>query len=294
MSCPAWIRITDLWVKIGAGIQLHPNALRVLQDLGVYDTLRAKSVLVQAIILKDYATGNALHTQDLREVEEKYKAPVLTAHRAHVRQVLFDKATEVGVRFEFGCTAAAREIDLVKGTVNLSTEDGVIRPTSADLFIGADGANSAVREALMGCKPEAVPHGKVALRIVIDEKLLKERADLRHLIENPNIIVWLGPESQAVTYSLAGMFNIVITRPGSLDPADAFFGPQVVDIATVQAELAAEGWDDELRELVGVGTECKRWMFFQPPIDGETSPWVGSKARFCIVGDAAHQTLSYL
>ena len=61
-----------------------------------------------------------------------------------------------------------------------------------------------------------------------------------------------------------------------------------------QAELAAEGWDSEVRELIGLAEDCKRWMFFQPPVDDEKSPWVDDEARFCIVGDAAHQTLPYL
>lgn len=281
-------------IKIGAGVQLHPNALRVLQDLDVYGNVVGKSVLAPAIILKDYATGKTLHKQDLCEIEEAYGTPVLTVHRAHLRQILHDKAVAVGVQFEFGFIVKADAADLARGTVSLHADGRPSKSVSADLFVGADGANSALRQTLTGRKAEAVPHGKMVYRIVIDEKLVREQESLRHLVDKPNIIVWMGPNSQAVTYSLAGDFNIAITRPSSLDPAHVFFGQQAVDLKDFQAELAAEGWDLEVCELVGLGEECKRWMFFQPQIDDEKSPWVDNGARFCIIGDAAHRTLPYL
>ncbi|POS70124.1 hypothetical protein DHEL01_v211479 [Diaporthe helianthi] len=279
---------------IGAGIQLHPNALRVLQDLDVYDSLRAKSIVVQAIVLKDYVTGETLHAQDLTGVESQYGVPVLTVHRAHVRQILYDKAIEMGVHVHFGCAINARDIDLGGGRVDLRGPDGAPKSISADLFIGADGANSTMREAIMGSKREVIPHGKVVLRIVIEEELLKARDNLWSLVEDPKIVVWLGPESQAVTYSLGGVFNIAITRPGSLDPVDAFFGPKPVDLDHFRTELSAEGWDARLCELVSLGKGCQQWMLFQPEIDGEQAPWRDVGGKFCIVGDAAHQTLPYL
>ncbi|KUI59747.1 3-hydroxybenzoate 6-hydroxylase [Cytospora mali] len=279
---------------IGAGIQLHPNALRVLQELGVYDNVRSKSILTDAIILKEYATGKTMHTQDLLEAEKEYGAPVLTVHRPHLRQVLYDEALASGVEFRFGFTIKAGSNDLEKGILTLRGESGAIESLQADLFIGADGANSAMREAVTGRKLEAIPHGKVVHRIVIDEARIRERPNLRYLVEKPNIIVWMGPQSQAITYSLGGMFNIAFTRPWSLDPADAFFGPQVVDLGAFQADLAAESWDPQLRELISLGSDCLRWMFFEPKIDDEKTPWVDATARFCLVGDSAHQTLPYL
>ncbi|KAI9898873.1 hypothetical protein N3K66_005334 [Trichothecium roseum] len=125
----------------------------------------------------------------------------------------------------------------------------------------------------MGRKRELVPHGTVVHRITIDESLIRDAPNLRHLVaeDDPNTVVWLGPGSQAVTYSLDGIFNIAFTRPwrpatkGGGDDDDApFYGPQ-------------------------------RRMFFEPEIDGEETPWVRGVARFfCLVGDAAHQTLPYL
>lgn len=271
----------------------------MLKDLDVYADVKAKSALAPAIILKDYATGKTLHKQDLGEIEELYGAPVLTVHRAHLRQILYEKALAAGVHFEFGFLVKADASDLARGTVSLyadtcSSSSSPFKAVSADLFVGADGANSALRKTLTGHKAEAIPHGKLVYRIVLDEKVVRARESLRHLVESPNIIVWMGPESQTVTYSLAGDFNIAITRPSSLDPADVFFGQQAVDVKGFQAELAAEGWDREVCDLVGLSEDCKRWMLFQPQIDDERSPWVDGEAKLCIIGDAAHRTLPYL
>ncbi|KAK7748757.1 hypothetical protein SLS53_000781 [Cytospora paraplurivora] len=256
--------------------------------------VRSKAVLTPAIILKDYASGKTLHTQDLLESAARYGAPLLTVHRAHLRQALYDEAIALGADVRFGVSVEANNSDIEKGTLTISGEGCPCETFHADLFVGADGANSVIREALTGRKSEAIPHGKVVHRIVVDESLIRERPSLHYLVEKPNVIVWLGPNSQAVTYSMAGVFNIAFTRPWSLDPADAFFGPREVDLEAFQAQLAAEAWDPQLRELISLGRDCLRWMFFEPKIDDEETPWVDTNAKFCIVGDAAHQTLPYL
>ncbi|RYP79242.1 hypothetical protein DL769_003065 [Monosporascus sp. CRB-8-3] len=268
---------------------LHPNAVRVLQDIGVYDKVRSRSVVPLSIILKAYKTGEVLHVQDLLEPADRYGAPLLTLHRAHLRQLLYDEAIAQGVTVRHGVSVDPAGIDLTNGVLHLSNPDETFH---ADLFVGADGGHSVVREALTGRKPRAIPHGKVVNRLLIDERAISARPHLRYLVEQPNIVVWLGPECQAVTYGLDGTYNVAFTWPWSSDPEDVFFGPQPVNLADFWAELGA--WDPDLRELVSLGTSCARWMFFEPEIDGDETPWVDAAGRFCLVGDAAHRGLPYL
>ncbi|RYP69502.1 hypothetical protein DL770_008232 [Monosporascus sp. CRB-9-2] len=268
---------------------LHPNAVRVLQDIGVYDKVRSRSVVPLSIILKAYKTGEVLHAQNLLEAADRYGAPLLTLHRVHLRQLLYDEAIAQGVTVRHGVGVDPAEIDLTNGALRLSNTD---ERFYADLFVGADGGHSVVREALTGRKPRAIPHGKVVNRLLIDERAIRARPHLRYLVEQPNIVVWLGPECQAVTYGLDGTYNVAFTWPWSSDPEDVFFGAQPVDLADFQAELGA--WDPDLRELVSLGTSCARWMFFEPEIDGDETPWVDAAGRFCLVGDAAHRGLPYL
>ncbi|KAG8169785.1 hypothetical protein KVR01_000530 [Diaporthe batatas] len=294
----------------GAGIELQPNAVRVLQDLGVYDHVLQRSVLTPALVLKEYTEGRVLHTQSVVKAAMSYGAPCLSVHRPHLRNTLHDKAVALGVKVMFGQNIQTHGLDLDHGRLTLGGSDGASgqqeiedgpgteppQTLCADLFIGADGANSSLREVVTGHKTDWVPHGKVVIRILIDVGLIREHEDLRHLVERRDCVVWLGPESQAVTYCMGEIFNVAFTRPWSTDAKDAFYAPQKVDFEAFVEQLAAEGWDVRLRKLIGLarGTDILRWMFFEPQIDDEGTPWVNATGTCCLVGDAAHRTLPYL
>ncbi|RYO73976.1 hypothetical protein DL766_006229 [Monosporascus sp. MC13-8B] len=192
----------------------------------------------------------------------RYGAPLLTLHRAHLRQLLYDEAIAQGVTVRHGVGVGPAGIDLANGTLHLSSPDETFH---ANLFVGADGGHSVVREALTRRKPRAIPHGKV----------------------QPNIVVWLGPESQAVTYGLDGTYNVAVTWLWSSDPEDVFFGPQPVDLADFRAQLGA--WDPDLRELVSLGTGCALWMFFEPEIDGDGTLWVDATGPLIVSSVTAGQ-----
>ncbi|KAI2473542.1 FAD/NAD(P)-binding domain-containing protein [Annulohypoxylon bovei var. microspora] len=273
----------------GAGIMLHPNAVCVLQDLGLYDKIMFKCVLLEATVLKAYTTGQTLHSLDLRGLEGKYGAPLISIHRADLRQILYDEAIAQGVVVRFGTAVSVENIDITNGHLKF---DSSIECFHSDLFIGADGANSAVREALTGCKLEYTPLGKVVNRILVDQKVIKERPNLRDLVEQPRSVSWLGPGCHAVTYGLGGMQNIAITWPWSCDPKDSFIGSQIVDLEEFRAQF--KDWDPKLRELISLGTSCMRWMFFAPMAVDEETQWIGGGGKFCIVGDAAHQLPPFL
>lgn len=261
----------------------------MLQDINVYEKIKSKSVIPPSIVLKDYRTGQTLHTQDLLEPAVKYGAPLLTLHRAHLRELLYDEAHAHGVEIRHGIKIDTAGIDLINGEIKLH---GSLETLKADLFIGADGAQSVVREALGGRKETAIPHGKIVNRILVEESAIMEIPRLRYLVQGHDINVWLGPECEAVTYGLDGIFNIALTWPWSTDPKDMFFGAQTVDLDDLHLKLGT--WEPDVRDLLGLGTDCLRWMFFEPVIDDENMPWVDDLGKFCIVGDAAHRGLPYL
>ncbi|GAW27305.1 putative salicylate hydroxylase [Rosellinia necatrix] len=251
--------------------------------------MAANSITPDAIILKAYKTGQVLHRQDLKEAAKKYSAPFLTLHRATLRQVLYDEAIDRGVTIRHGIKIDVTGVDLAAGNLKLADTSETIH---ADLFIGADGGESVVRTALLGHKPKPVPHGKIVHRILIQEKDILARPHLRYLLEQPNVIVWLGPECEAVTYGLDGVFNVAFTWPYSKDPEDIFFGAQTVDLDEFRTQLV--DWEPDLREILSLGTSALRWQFFEPVADDDNAAWVDGTGKFCIVGDAAHRGLPYL
>ncbi|KAI0468058.1 FAD binding domain-containing protein [Xylaria cf. heliscus] len=291
---------------IGAGIQLHPNAVRVLQEIGVFEKITTKSVVPPSIVVKAYKTGQVLHTQPLLETVHKYGAPLLTIHRGHLRQILYDEALKIGVEIKHGVRIDVAGVDFKNGVLKVSRPAALDRETTeesilasppafetfyADLFIGADGGHSVIREALTGRKAKVVPYGKVVNRMLIEERVIQKNPRLRYLVEKPNITVWLGSGCQAVTYVLNGTFNIAFTWPGSRDPKDVFFGAQELDLDHFKSQLA--NWEPGLRELISLATNGARFQLLAPETD-HTAPWVDASGKFCVVGDAAHRSLPYL
>ncbi|KAI0152980.1 FAD binding domain-containing protein [Xylariaceae sp. FL1272] len=277
---------------VGAGIQLQPNAVRILEAIGVYEKIKPKSVVPALMIIKTYKTGQVLHAQQLHDSTEKYGAPLITLHRAHLCAALYERAVSLGVTIRHGIKIETGNIDMEIGIIKIINSVNSSEIIRADLFVGADGVQSVVRDVLTGRKAKALPHGKIVQRILIPEHKIIALPGLSKLIEDPNIIIWLGPECEAVTYGLDGMFNVSFTWPWSSDTDSIFFGPQPVEIGDFLGKLG--NWDSQLREILSLATDCVRFMLFEPEVDGPTTPWIDPSGKFCIVGDAAHRSLPYI
>lgn len=130
---------------VGAGIILYPNALQVLDALGVLeDVARAGCYLRQGKYLN--AAGKVLAALDFTSVG--MEVPTIAIHRADLQRVLSEK---VGVnRIHLG--AACKSIGHVgKNRVCAELSDG--SQAEADILIGADGLHSVVRNHLLGDGP---------------------------------------------------------------------------------------------------------------------------------------------
>ncbi|KAI1809533.1 FAD binding domain-containing protein [Poronia punctata] len=279
----------------GYGIQLHSNGVRVLQDIGVYERLLPRATKCRSIVLRAYDTDRVMHKQDLSELESKYGAPVLTVHRAHLRECLYEAAVTAGAQIQMGTDIAASSIDMVNGLVTpceTGEDGGSSYDIEADLFIGADGIGSAVRAAMIGRETDINPHGQVVNRMAVDKSAVQAIPSLRQFVDESGICLWMGPSGHVVLYTLHGTMYIAYVQPWSSSLQDAFFGPQKVGLADLA--LALQGWDPRLHTLIGLSPDgnCERRMLFEPP--SHEISWVNDENKFCIVGDAAHPILPYL
>ncbi|KAI0192156.1 FAD binding domain-containing protein [Astrocystis sublimbata] len=280
----------------GYGIQLHPNGMRVLQDMGVYDKLMLKATKGRSIILRAYDTGRVMNVQDLSGLETKYGAPVLTFQRADLLGCLHETAVNEGIQIHLGAGVEASGIDLEHGRV--ITSGSYLDGTSdsydieADLFIGADGIGSAVRTAMIGAETDINPHGQVVDRMAVSKSAVYAVPSLRHLIDDANICLWMGPGGHVVVYTLHDTMYIAYIQPWSTNSRDAFFGPQKVDLSELRAALL--GWDPQVHELVSLSLngQRERRLLFEPP--SHDFSWVAGEGKFCLVGEAAHPILPYL
>ena len=77
--------------EVGAGLQLSPNAIHVLQALGVADQVKAKAFSPESAVMRHYQTGKTYFTVPLgHTATQKYAADYLHIHRADLHTALLD------------------------------------------------------------------------------------------------------------------------------------------------------------------------------------------------------------
>ncbi|MDX8515002.1 FAD-dependent monooxygenase [Mesorhizobium captivum] len=138
----------------GAGIQLSPNATRILRQLGALDRLRLSAIRPEAVVLKDAATLRELARVPLGQAgEERWRAPYLVAHRADLQAAL---AARVAERPEIQLVTGARVTDIAVAPQNIvvtAHRDSGSMEAAGGLLVGADGVWSSVRSQLAGREP---------------------------------------------------------------------------------------------------------------------------------------------
>lgn len=255
--------------EVGAGIQISPNGLAVLDALGVGDDLRARCPRSQAVHLLDGLSGRSVIRMDLERLRPTQDFRLV--HRADLIAILLTRAVELGVQLETGQHVTAASIGAVDATLTIN---GAAR--DVPFVIGADGLHSVLRPVLTG-KREPFFTGQVAWRATVPAEG-GEPVEAR---------VFMGPGRHLVTYPL---------RDGSL-----------INIVAVEerAAWAEEGWhhqDDpdnlrrafamfsaEPRALLARAETVNIWGLFRHPVAGQ---W--HKGPAVLLGDAAHPTLPFM
>ena len=164
--------------EIGAALVLSPNGSRVLRHLG-FSLERARGCRITAWDTIDGATLTKLKSLDLTDAEERFGAPLVTAHRVDLHKELLRLVSEptcnnqrkVDLRLNSRVVHANAE----KGTVELA--DGSLH--TADLVVAADGLHSVVKEAVLGSQiPTSHDSGCSAFRFLIPTKQLTRDPEL--------------------------------------------------------------------------------------------------------------------
>lgn len=266
------------FARVGAGIQMTPNAMKVLRGLGLEEKLREVAFEPQVGLNRDYATGAITNELPLgEEIQKRYGAPYLLMHRADLHGAL---ATLVPMeRISFGTKLA--NYTQKGGKVILELSDG--SKPEFDLVIAADGVHSRVREIMLG--PD-MPRftGKVAYRTTFPAKLLGD------LQLGPSRTKWWGPDRHIVIY--------YITRNGD----EVYFvtsQPEKAEWMTKESWSAKgdlgelrESFKDfhpEVRAVLDACPDVHRWaLLARDPL----RTWVDG--HVALLGDAAHPMTPYM
>ena len=268
--------------ETGAGIQLSPNATRILTDLGVGERLLPYVVTPQGLRVRNGKTGRELLHMPLGETAEaRYGAPYWSIHRGDLQAAL---AAAVGGNLNINLKLGRRMEDFaVHGSsISVSTrgQTGAWHE-QGDALIAADGLWSVAR-ARIGSSDIPRFAKRVAWRALIpaDQAAAEFRGPLIHL--------WLGPDAHVVHYPVkaGALINIVViiddtwNAPGWSMPANR---------DDLLQRLPAERWSPRLLELLNVPAQWLRWaLYARRPL----RQW--SQGPVALIGDAAHPMLPYL
>jgi len=183
---------TSAFGRVGADINLTPNAVRALDPLGVGDVLRRDAARPRYRISRDAYTGEETSRLPMSDAaEETYGAPQLTIHRADLMTALEAAVGEDTVRLGHQLASC----DTSGDAVSLRFADG--STDEADVVVGADGIHSAVRSSILGPEhPEFT--GTVAYRGVVPT------SRVAHLPDIDCFTKWWGRDryTQIVTFPL--------------------------------------------------------------------------------------------
>jgi salicylate hydroxylase/6-hydroxynicotinate 3-monooxygenase len=261
--------------RVGAGIQLTPNGMRLLMGLGVGQRLRERGFAPEVGHHREWDSGEVTYVHPMGvQTEERYGAPDLMMHRAELHGALASLIPEQSVHFNKKLVG----LEPAGSRIALAFADG--SRAQADAVIGADGIHSAVRELVFGAE-ELRFTGQVAYRAVFPTRLLGGAGfDDR--------VKWWGTDRHIVSYILDPRRDEIYFMASTPEPDfvnESWSAPG--DLGELREAFAA--FHPRARSLLDACPSVRKWALIERnPI----SRW--SSDGVMLIGDACHPMLPYM
>jgi salicylate hydroxylase len=268
--------------ETGAGIQLSPNATRILIDLGLADRLQPHVVPPAAIRVLGGRSGREIVRIPLGgEATQRYGAPYWVIHRGDLQAALSDAAVQdlnivlrLGMSMEDFATHPHGVTVSARGTTGLWTVHG-------HALIAADGLWSAARTRIASKAPPRFA-GRTAWRALVPA------AQLAPEFRDPIVYLWLGRDAHLVHYPVKGgkLINVVVVT------ADDWSGPGWSEPAgriDLLARLSSRRWAPQAHSVFRAPDAWLKWALY------ESEPLTSfAQGAAALLGDAAHAMLPFL
>ncbi|KAI1277651.1 putative salicylate hydroxylase [Xylaria sp. FL0933] len=269
--------------EVGAGIQVPPNAARVLRRFGMLEETMKYATVFEKNSLRRWKDGEELSSVPLVDVEDHYGAPLAAVHRADLQRILLDAALGCGCEI----LKDHEVVDVDENFLPVS-----VKPSN--LILAADGMSSIVRKRMAlasGLDDQLVPAGESAYRFLLPRELIEHDELAMNLLDRNHGIRYMGPGGHIMAYPLRKntLYNVVLVRK---DDGKKLRKTTWTTQATSEEILEHyREWCPVIHALINRASGSgilETPMNKMPPLP----TWV--KGKIALAGDACHYMLPYV
>jgi salicylate hydroxylase/6-hydroxynicotinate 3-monooxygenase len=260
--------------RIGAGIQMLPNSMKVLRGIGVEPMLRERAFAPYSHLNRVGDTGEI--KRELPMPEDLYGAPFLCMHRGDLHEALASVIPNEIIHLNKKLVGLEQN----GGPVTLSFADG--STATADAVIGADGVHSLVRDIIVG-PDKPIHRGRIAYRAVFRANRMPQEISSSRTKwwgEDRHIVIYYTRKDRSEVYLVTS-----VPEPGDWITQESWSAKG--DVHELRAAYA--DFHEEVRMVLDACPECHKWAI----LEREPLPaW--SQGRVVLIGDACHPMTPYM
>lgn len=277
---------TDVFGEVGAGVQISPNAYKVLSGWGLGDALLQTANFPEALQVRSATSDKLLGQLQLgSQAHTRYGFPFATLLRADLHTLLLNALRQKGnvdLYLNAKITDIAETNQQLGPQVTVTTELG--DTFTADALIGADGLWSSVRQQMLD---HSAPHatGHTAWRALLP------MADVPPELQQDTVTAWLDADRHIIAYPVQQGKSLNLVYCCENTPNN--------EKKSLQTTYSLNSLlSKTLQQVFHLAAEKKAWtrwdLFDRPPLRSSSQMANPAHPRIALLGDAAHPMLPYL